>query len=185
MILKHKTVSFCSCSLLSRLLFLDLHVQKQDDIIPSESSRCTIMHKEGTEILSEQDDISFLFDEQHARANISQGDGSMENKEQMIDCFLQDIQTPSSSHLAGDFLELNDLTSELEGNTSGLGSFNELDEFFDASDNMHGFSDASMMLNGMCNPVEGITMGYAENYRYGVFPEVSPLHDLVAEVGHS
>jgi len=69
--------------------------------------------------LSEQDDISFLFDEQHARANISQGDGcsllrqgSMENKEKMIDSFLQDIRTPSSSHLAGDFLELNDLTSE-------------------------------------------------------------------------
>lgn len=96
---------------------LQLHqfndVQKQDDIIPSESSRCTIMHKEGTEILSEQDDISVLFDEQHARANISQGDSRMENKEQMIDCFLQDIRTPSSSHLAGDFLELNDLTSEL------------------------------------------------------------------------
>lgn len=166
---------------------LQLHqfndVQKQDDIIPSESSRCTIMHKEGTEILSEQDDISFLFDEQHARANISQGDGcsllrqgSMENKEQMMDSFLQDIRTPSSSHLAGDFLELNDLSSELEGSTSGLGSFNELDEFFDASDIMHGFSDASMMLNGMCNPVEAITMGYAENYRYDVFPEASNVY---------
>lgn len=162
---------------------LQLHhfndVQKQEDIIPNESSRCTIMHK---------DDISSLFDEQHVRANVSQGDGcsllrqgSLENKEQMIDSFLQDIPTSSE----GDFLELNDLTSELEANTSGLGSFNELNEFFDASDNMHGFSNASMMMNEICNPVEGITMGFAENYRYGVFPEASNVYvePNLAQVG--
>lgn len=94
----------------------------------------------------------------------------MEKKEQIVDSFLQDIPTSSSSLLEGNFLEINDLTSGLEAKTFGLGCFNELNEFFDASDNIHGLSDASMMLNEICNPVEGITMGYAKNYRYNVFP---------------
>jgi len=167
-------------------------IQKQDDIIPNESSMCTKMQKEGTEFLSEPEDISLLFNGQHARAVISQGDGfsllqqgNMENKEQMIDSFLQDIPASSSSLLEGDFLELNDFQSELEANTSGIGSFDELNEFFDASDNLHGFYDASMMLNEICNPIEGITMGYAENYQYGVLPEASNVYvepDL-AQVG--
>ena len=78
---------------------------------------CTMMQKEGTRILSEPEDISILFDGQHAGENISQGDVCnfpgkryMENKEELIDSFLQDIPTSSSS-LEGDFLEINDLAS--------------------------------------------------------------------------
>ena len=140
---------------------------------------CTMMQKEGTRILSEPEDISILFDGQHAGVNISQGDvynllGQiyMENKEELIDSFLQDIPASSSS-LEGDFLEINDLASELETNTSGLGSFHELNEFFDASDNLLDFSDAPIMLNEISDPIEGISMGYAESYRYNMLPEVS------------
>lgn len=167
-------------------------IQNQDGIIHNESPMCTIMQNEGTEVLSEPEDISFLFDEQHARVNISQRDGSslprqgnMENKEQIIDSFLQDMPASSSSLLEGDFLELNDLASKLEANTSGLGSFDELNEFFDASDNLPDFSDASMMLNETYNPMDSFPMGYAESYRYNMLPEASNVYvePNLAQVG--
>ena len=67
--------------------------------------------------MSELEDISILFDGHHAGENISQGDvynlprkRYMENKEEIIDSFLQDIPVSSSS-LEGDFLEINDLES--------------------------------------------------------------------------
>ena len=90
-------------------------MHNQDDIFPNGSSMCTMMQKEGTRILSELEDISILFDRKHAGANISQGDFCnlpgkryMENKEELIDSFLQDIPA-SSSCLEGNFLEINDL----------------------------------------------------------------------------
>ena len=93
------------------------YMQNQDDIFPNGSSMCTMMQKEGTRILYEPKDISILFDGLHAGANISQGDVCnlpgkryMENKEELIDSFLQDIPVSSSS-LEGDFLEINDLAS--------------------------------------------------------------------------
>eukprot|EP01018_Ginkgo_biloba_P031894 Gb_28016 [translate_table: standard] len=167
--------------------------QKQDDTTPTERSTCTLLQPEGSDILAELGDMSFFFDEQGSMEKIAAKDAgnlhlqdTMGGKEQRITCFnplLEDVQASSPAVREGDFLELNDLPSEQELSTSGLGNLDEPLMYFDALDDLHSFFDAPILLNENDNANGCLSMGfpinethdlertYAGPYEYNVLPE--------------
>uniref|UniRef100_A0A0C9RRN2 TSA: Wollemia nobilis Ref_Wollemi_Transcript_18804_3021 transcribed RNA sequence n=1 Tax=Wollemia nobilis TaxID=56998 RepID=A0A0C9RRN2_9CONI len=143
----------------------------QDQIMPNQSQTCTVMN-DSIKFFPEVEDISFMFDQKQSNAGVNelQNDScnmgfqsNPTNNEEDMDKFLQDIEasfpTPQQGDSSfptqqGDFLELNDLINEPHANVTGVESFEEPNAYFDASDNLYGFFDASTSWNGYENPAE-------------------------------
>ncbi|KAH9303018.1 hypothetical protein KI387_014601, partial [Taxus chinensis] len=131
----------------------------KDDIVPNQSSTHTVMPKEqGNDFFSELEDLSFMLDERNESANTFQNEACLmspqgtENNEQNVELFLPNIQSSSQALPEGDFLEMNDLSDGLDTNAIDLENFDESNMYFDASENLHGFFNASTSWNGFEDP---------------------------------
>lgn len=146
-----------------------------DAIMPNEIPTHALMQEEADAFFSELEDLSFMLDDRSGNEVCSMAPQGTENNE----------QNQSSSHalVEGDFLEMNDFSSGLD---SGLENYDDSNMYLDASDNLHGYFNASTSWNGIEDLTEDLLLDetlvpesqrtYAGPQGYNMLQEASDIN---------